>query len=243
MTYDDVLDYDELAIIQEVACCCCCASAVVTLGVAVLNVCIEVPKGTPIGDVVPRLAPEDITAATTLFIGKLVDNDVATNKVGVRYVTATAKDTCESNRLSDSESERRRLKRESRVDGDQADTIGLSFKFDLIGNALDVAAAVKAANHLPYARSDAVVFRSPVWLNYGSGALQPSMRKCHGDVQRRVLIHLLDCLVSLFIAVCDSTCETCLDSSPYTCVSCHAGYKLASHSRAYSKCVLGARSG
>jgi hypothetical protein len=124
---------------------------------------------------------------------------VATNKVGVRYVTATAKDSCESHRLSDFESERRYLKRESQVDGDQADTIGLSFKFDLVGNALDVAAAVKAANHLPYARSDAVVFRSPVWLNYGSGALQPSTRK-----------YSADCMcVGVLVRLSDSCCCGC----------------------------------
>ena len=135
-----------------------------------MRVCIEVPKGTPIGTVVPRLAPEDVAAATSLFIQLLQKHDVATQRVGVRYASAVASETCEAIRNG------RYLKRESRVDGDQADTIGLSFTFAVIGNALDVAAAVKAANHVPYAHSDAVVLRSPVWLNYGSGSSLPSTR-------------------------------------------------------------------
>ena len=157
----------------------CVRCAVTTLGVVRMDTCIEVPKGTPVGDVVSRLGAEDTAAATSLFIQWLQDLDVDTRRVGVRYESAVASPTCTHTRAeSNSESElgklRRRvlIKRESKVDGDQADTIGLSFKFAVIGNALDVAAAVGAANHLPYkqAGSDVAIFRSRVLLNYGSGS-------------------------------------------------------------------------
>ena len=94
--------------------------------------------------------------------------------------TAWARDTCQRLQANPAAATSTRYlkKRESRVDGDQADTIGLSFKFDVLGGAVDVAAAVRAANHFPYERSSAYVFRSRVWLNYGSGDVVPSTCEC-----------------------------------------------------------------
>ena len=160
--------------------------AVTTVGTAEMRVCFEVPKRTPIGSVVPRLATDDISSATMLFIQLLKKTGVATTRVGVQYTAAVASETCVAASASSSEEEgsgqrlgRHGKKREPRVDNDFADTIGVAFKFNVYGNALDVAAAVRAANHIPYERSGAVlpVFQAPMWLNYGSGNSLPSTRE------------------------------------------------------------------
>ena len=137
-----------------------------------MRTCIEVPKGTAIGSVVSRLTMEDTAAARLLFTELLFKQGVPTDKVGVRYLSAVASAKCES-----AQSSSRYLKTEPRVDGDQADTIGLLFKFNVVGNALDVATATDAVDHFTYERTDAVIFRSPVWLNYGSAAELHSTRK------------------------------------------------------------------
>ena len=140
-----------------------------------MHTCVEVPKGTPLGEVVPRLHAEDIASAAALFVRLLKNANVDTSKVGVLFASATATQQCSSPHRHD----RRLRKRDPSVDGDQSDTIGLSFTFNLMGNAVDVAAATKAAKGLTYGRTNAVVLRSPVMLNHGGGHLIPAGRTSH----------------------------------------------------------------
>lgn len=181
--------------------------------------------------------PEDFAAATALFTQLLQKQGVPTTRVGVVFVAVAASDSCVSHRdHHEAHIRTGDTKHEPAVDADQSDTVGLSFLFDVLGNALDVKLAVIAANHIPYQRTDAWVLRSPVWLNYGSGTLQPSQRKCRDiSLCSGAVHHRLRVVCAL--AVCDETCETCLDSSKHTCVSCHSGFELSSHSKRYGKCI------
>lgn len=136
-----------------------------------MDVCIDVPKGTAANSIPNRLGAEDITAAIALFERLLEDAGVATNKIGVRFESVAASAECSNPRNRD---DRRLRKTQPKVDADQGDNIGLSFKLSVFGNGLDVVAAAKAAKRFTYARTDAVIFRSPVLLNYGKGAVVPS---------------------------------------------------------------------
>ena len=134
-----------------------------------MDVCIAVPKGSQASSIPNRLGPEDINAAIKLFVQQMRKAGVATAKVGVRFESVSASAKCEHVR-----EDRALRKSESKVDGDQGDNIGLSFELSVFGNGVDVNTAVRAAQHLRYARTDAVIFRSPVLLNYGDGAVVPS---------------------------------------------------------------------
>ena len=145
---------------------------VLATAVATMNVCVEQGKGITSAALQGSLDTTDLSTATELYLEELRASNVDVSSLAIRFLDAIVTEGCPR-----PEHSRALRKSESVVDQDGKASYNVAFKYQVLGNALNVHAAEVASNHVGYHRTRADVLNSAAWLNYGRGRVEASMRK------------------------------------------------------------------